>query len=74
MENNIGDNKLNNLEKNVALPAKGFQTMGRDAKRAQRITVVKPKSNLHIILAIVCGMIIGLISTFLLVLAGGWIF
>ena len=71
MENNVGDNKLNNLEKNVALPAKGRRAMVRDAKHAHKIAVVKPKSNLHIVLAIVCGIIIGLIATSLLVLVVG---
>lgn len=74
MESNVGDNKLNNLEKNVALSAKGRRSMVRDARRAHKIAVVKPKSNLHIVLAIVCGIIIGLIATSLLVLAGGRLF
>ncbi len=70
MENNVGDNKLNNLEKNVALPGKGRRSMVGEARRAHKIAVVKPKSNLHIVLAIVCGIIIGLIATSLFLLVG----
>ena len=65
---------MNNWEKNVALDVKSRRTMETGARRTQKITVIKPKSNLHIILAIVCGMMIGLIASFLLVLAGGRIF
>lgn len=74
MESNVGDNKLNNLEKNVALPAKVRRAMVRDARRAHKIAVVKPKSNRHIVLTILCGIIIGLIATSLLVLVGGRLF
>jgi len=74
MESNVGDNKLNNLEKNVALPAKGRRAMVRHTRRAHKIAVVKPKSNLHIVLAIFCGIILGLIATSLLVLVGGRLF
>lgn len=65
---------MNNSKKNVALPAKVRQAIEKDARRAQKIAVVKPKSNLHIVLAIVCGIIIGLIATSLLVLVGGRLF
>ncbi len=65
---------MNNLKKNVALTARGRRAIVRDARRAQKIAVVKPKSNLHIVLAIVCGIIIGLIATSLLVLVGGRLF
>jgi len=71
MENNVGDNKLNNLENNIALPAKAPRAIVRNTRRSHKITVVKPKSNLHIVLAIVCGVTIGLIATLLLVLVGG---
>ena len=71
MENNVGDNKLNNFENNVALPSKVPRAIVRNTRRSHKIAVVKPKSNLHIVLAIVCGVSIGLIATLLLVLVSG---
>ena len=71
MENSAEDNRSNDLAETVASPAEGQRAVVLKAAHVHKIGVGKPKSNLHFVLAIVCGLIIGLIATLLLELIGG---